>query len=181
MKRVIDGKTYNTDTSTIVARYEYEDDKGYDTVATVYLNRGRAFFIVHEWSEVVDSGYASIENRVWETKVEKHYFEPITREGVEQLITRQNNIEILDEAALAVPPEAEEEGEPSATAYLRLPVALKNRIEAAAKKHGLSLNAWAIRCFERSMPMREHLSPEKKAEIEVAMDRAIKREAELPT
>lgn len=148
MKRVIEGKTYNTDTSTKVAKYEYVDDKGFDTAADVYQNRGGAFFIVHTWSEVLDSGYAAIEQREWEEKTEKYYFEPIAREGVEQLIARQNNIEILDERALAVPLEAEAEPEPSSTVYLRLPSALKSRIEAAARESDQSLNAWAIRCFE---------------------------------
>jgi hypothetical protein len=33
--------------------------------------------------------------------------------------------------------------------HLLLPPALKKRIAAAAKEAGTSLNAWAIRCFER--------------------------------
>jgi predicted HicB family RNase H-like nuclease len=148
VKRIIDGKTYNTDTSTLIARYEYEDDKGYDTTANIYQNRNGAFFIVHEWSEETIKSWNDIEKMEWDQKVMKYYFEASSREEIAQLVARQDNIEILDERALAVPPEAEEETEPAATAYLRLPVALKNRIEAAARKDGLSLNSWAIRCFE---------------------------------
>lgn len=139
MKRVIKGKTFNTDTSTMVARYEYEDDKGYDTTAKVYQSRGGAFFIVHSWREVDNFG----------EDLTKHYFEESSREEIERMIARgPESIEVIDESALALPPEAQAEEEPAATAYLRLPVALKNRIEAAAKEAGLSLNAWAIRCFE---------------------------------
>jgi hypothetical protein len=69
-----------------------------------------------------------------------------TRDEIEQMIARGVSLEIIDEKALALPPEAEEEPEPAATAYLRLPPALKSRIEAAAAEDGISLNAWAIRC-----------------------------------
>jgi hypothetical protein len=48
VRRVIDGKTYTTDTSIVVARYIYEDDKGYEVEATVYQTKGGGFFIVHE-------------------------------------------------------------------------------------------------------------------------------------
>jgi len=142
VKRVIEGRTYNTDTSTRVARYEYEDDKGYDTEATVYQNRGGAFFIVHSWQELHPRGDQRTD------MIEKYLFEASSREQIERMIARGQTMEIIDENALTVPPEAEEEEEPATTAYLRLPPALKNRIEAAAKKDRLSLNAWAIRCFE---------------------------------
>jgi len=148
LKRIINGKTYNTHTSTLIARYEYVDDKGYDTTANIFQNRSGAFFIAHEWSEETEKGWNDIENEKSEKKVMKYYFEASSREEITQLIARQDNFEILDERALTAPPEAEEEAEPAATAYLRLPIALKNRVEAAARKDGLSLNAWAIRCFE---------------------------------
>ena len=146
MKRVINGLTYNTDTSTAVARYEYEDDKDHDTKATVYQNRGGAFFIVHEWQEPDPrhSGYGHPE------MIDRIYFEETSREAIENLMTMGlQQVEVLDEKALALPPEAEDEEEPATTAYLRLPPALKSRIEAAAKADKLSLNAWAIRCFEK--------------------------------
>jgi predicted HicB family RNase H-like nuclease len=151
VKRVIDGKTYNTDTSTLVAQYEYEDDKGYETVAEVYQNRGGAFFIVHSWKEPdPDSQFGETTDKV--------LFEASSREEMERLIARgQHSIEILDEGALALPPEAEAEEEPATTAYLRLPPALKNRIEAAAKKEELSLNAWAIRCLEICASRKERV------------------------
>jgi predicted HicB family RNase H-like nuclease len=73
--------------------------------------------------------------------------EPTSREELERMVAC-NSLKIIDEKALTLPPEAEEESEPAATAYLRLPPALKSRIEAAAAGDKLSLNAWAIRCFE---------------------------------
>ncbi len=144
MKRVIDGKTYNTDTSAVVARYEYENEKDYHVEATVYQTRGGAFFIVNKWQVEQPGRYGN-----WEP-VDKLHVEAATREELERMITRgdTDNLEIIDEKALTLPPEAEEEAEPVTTAYLRLPPALKSRVEAAAAEAGTSLNSWAIRCFE---------------------------------
>ena len=50
-----------------------------------------------------------------------------------------------DQLARSEPPT----GEPEATIYIRLPRPLKERIEAAAKGEGVSLNAWVMRCVER--------------------------------
>jgi predicted HicB family RNase H-like nuclease len=134
MKRIIDGQAYNTDTATAVARYEYVDEKEYDTEATLYVTRGGAFFIVHKWA--VDDQW-------------KYHFEAVSRGEVERLVERTDNLEIIDEEALAPPPEASEEVEPGATIYVRLPASLKKRVDEAAKAEGVSVNVFAMRCLER--------------------------------
>jgi hypothetical protein len=55
-KRVIDGKTCNTDTATVVARGKYEDQNGYNSEGTLYQTRGGAFFLVHLWTVEGDVG-----------------------------------------------------------------------------------------------------------------------------
>lgn len=137
MKRVIDGKTYNTDTSTVVGKYEYENNNGDDVEAAVYLNNGGAFFVLHQWEVGKDEGVRS-----------KHYMEPMTREEVDKLVADQDNFQIIDEEALQAPPEAQVEAEPGATIYLRVPATLKKRVDDAAQKESLSTNAWALRCME---------------------------------
>ena len=134
MKRVVDGLTYNTETSTVVAKYEYEDDAGYDTEATIYQTRGGAFFIVHQWTV---------------NEVPKVYFEASRRDQIMKLVERANNLTILNEEILEPPPEAAAEAAPAATLYIRLPAALKDRLEKLAMKESLSLNSWTIRCVER--------------------------------
>jgi hypothetical protein len=52
------------------------------------------------------------------------------------------------------PPEAAAEGEPGATIYIRVPVSLKQRVEAAAAKDKLSGNAWVMRCVEKCLKGR---------------------------
>ena len=142
MKRVIDGKTYNTDTSTIVGRYEYENQNGCDVEATVYLNNGGAFFVLHHWEVGKD-----------ELARSKTYMEAMTREEIEKLVKDQDNFQIIDDEALQPPPEAEAESEPGATIYLRVPASLKKRVEEAAERQNSSTNAWTMRCIEEGLQL----------------------------
>jgi HicB family len=140
MKRIIEGVTYNTDTATVVAKWEYKDQDHYDTDATLYQTRGGAFFIVHEWN---------VEEKA------KVYFEAISRDGVSRLVERTNNLDILDDEILQNPPEAAEESAPSATLYVRVPASLKDRLEFLAIDAGVSLNAWTMRCVERCASLED--------------------------
>jgi predicted HicB family RNase H-like nuclease len=141
MKRVIEGKTYNTDTAIKVALYQYEDHDGYDTEATIYLTRGGAFFAVHTWDVKVHDGFGGLETK------NKVYVEALSREEVDKLVETEN-MEIVNEKALTLPPEAVSEAEAAATIYVRVPEALKARVDEAAEKANASINAWALRCFE---------------------------------
>jgi hypothetical protein len=139
MKRVIDGKTYNTDTATIVATYNYEDRDGYDTDVVIYLTKGGALFAVHTWEVPDPNG-----DRGTRTKT---YFEALSREQVQKLMTTEQ-MEIHNEEALTLPPEAVDEVEEGATIYMRLPKALKAKIDEAATAAGVSTNSWMLRCAE---------------------------------
>lgn len=143
MKRVIEGKTYNTDTATRAAQYDYENEKGYSVTVDLYQNRGGAFFEVHTWEEDdINLG-----------TYQRYIFETISRDGIDRLLTgrfAKGGIEVFDEKALTLAPEAEEE-EPSMTIYFRLQSSLKARIEASAREAGLSINAWMLRCAERCL------------------------------
>lgn len=140
MKRIIDGVTYNTDTATAVARWEYKGEDDLDTDAILYQTRGGAFFIVHTWQT---------------GGKEKVYFEAITRDGVQRLVERTDNLIILNDEILSDPPEASEEQSPGATLYLRVPSSLKEQAEASAKSDRVSVNVWAMRCMERCSKQRE--------------------------
>lgn len=140
MKRIIDGVTYNTDTATPAATWEYENHDGYETTATLYQTRGGAFFIVHEWTV---NGKAKV------------YFESTSRDEVTKLIERGNQIAILNEEILEDPPEAAEESTPGSTLYIRVPATLKTRLENLASEQNISLNAWTMRCVERCSRIEE--------------------------
>ena len=53
------------------------------------------------------------------------------------------------------PPEAVAEAELGATIYIRVPVALKRRVEEAARRDKVSGNVWAMRCVEKCLAGEE--------------------------
>jgi predicted HicB family RNase H-like nuclease len=156
VKRIVDGKTYNTDTSMKVARAEYSDD-GWDNktggdylVHTLYKTRGGAFFI-HTAIKTLRQSLRTFE---WE-EVDRNEFEALTSKEAERWVMEGNDIELLAEDVFGEPPEAEEEVTPGATVYLRIPSSLKSQIDAAAADTGLSVNAWAMRCMETCITSRK--------------------------
>lgn len=143
MKRIVNGVTYNTDTSARLAVSEWEDDDG-NCVGTLYQTRGGAFFVDKEitanvWNE-----------REQEKEVQiKHIFLPLSRDDVhEWLMTGE--VEVFSNP-FEDPPEAEAEREAGATIYIRVPASLKHRVDDAAKEAKASANAWAMRCVERCL------------------------------
>jgi predicted HicB family RNase H-like nuclease len=135
MKRIIDGKTYNTDTATLVARAWWNDwERGnVEMQGDLYLTRGGAFFLVHTDPSNEDA---------------RAVFEPMDREHVDRWLAT-GEVEVFDSTLFQEPEEAAAEREPEATVYLRVPRALKDRIEAEARDDEISLNSWVMRCVER--------------------------------
>lgn len=152
MKRIIDGVTYNTETATTVARAEVVDPEWGGNPEerkkmVMYQTRGGAFFVhVHvEWT---------VRNRRTEEADERQrdVFEPMTREAAHAWVM-DGEVELLNDV-FGEPPEAIAEETPGATLYIRVPAALKDRVEGLARDEGASLNAWAMRCMERCADMR---------------------------
>ena len=59
MKRIVDGKTYNTDTATKIAGARIESGDEDFTNLTLYVTRGGAFFI-HEFERLTDRHLVSV-------------------------------------------------------------------------------------------------------------------------
>ncbi len=124
MKRIIDGKTYNTETSTGIATWN-ENRMG------LYVTRGGAFFTV---------------------SFDTDDFCPVTRYEAEQWSQgKYCPVELVNTDIFAEPPEAGEDEAPEGTIYLRVPLPLKRQINTSASKAGQSVNAWAMRCLERCL------------------------------
>lgn len=146
MKRIVNGTTYNTDTSTALARCEFEPDSdGVETVETLYLTRGGAYFIDQEntrtiWNE---------RERENETKV-TNTFIPESPETAHKWMMTAPNVEVFRNP-FEDPPEAEAEAEPGATIYIRVPAALKRNVDDAAKAAKVSGNVWTMRCVEKCL------------------------------
>ncbi len=153
MKRVIDGVTYNTDTSTLIAQATDDQETITGELAKslelrLYQTRGGAFFLhIHTETSRRNSegGFRDIV---------RNEFEPLTASEARHWVTDSGyQVEVLNDAS-GEPPEAAAEETPGATLYIRLPASLKDQIEAAAGNEKLSVNSWAMRCLERCIAIR---------------------------
>lgn len=146
MKRIIDGVTYNTDTSTRLATSEYDatyNHQDYPGLGTLYQTRGGAFFV----HEQIDLGHDDDGDRILRDR-----FEALSSEQAQRWLMT-GEVEVVHNP-FEDPPEAAAEAEASTTLYVRVPVALKKQIEQAAAADKLSGNAWAIRCLENCLRAR---------------------------
>jgi hypothetical protein len=145
MKRIVNGLTYNTDTSTLLAKAEWTlDDSwsphhGMECEGELYQTRGGAFFLV-----------TTIHTKDAEG-------EPKDKVEVESMTDQRTQEWLLDgdvevyRNPFEDPPEATAETETGATIYLRVPAALKRDVDEAAGKAKTSGNVWAMRCVEQCL------------------------------
>ena len=150
MKRIIDGVTYNTDTSTLIAQSDDMDGDweagGYGSRTTwrLYQTRGGAFF---EHRDMV-MRHRDPDTGEWHEE-ERHSFLRKTRDEAHTWVMTGETEVFAD--VFGEPPEATAEESAAATIYVRMPSTLKDRVETAAKSDALSVNAWAVRCMERCL------------------------------
>ena len=126
MKRIIDGKSYNTDTATKVAGCENLHPDSFAWWG-LYQTRHGAFF------EVVMDDYDQLQE-----------FRPLSDSEAQTLLEKRANH--LVEQYFGPMPEG---GAAERRLTIRLPGNLADRVETAARVKGLSLNSYAMRCFEQ--------------------------------
>jgi hypothetical protein len=139
MKRLVDGVTYNTNTATLLAESEYQVDwnnREYPTLGHLYQTRGDTFFIAEYITIGQDHGGEDIH---------KIRFLKCSEDGA-RLWINTGNVEVH-----LNPFEEKGSEETTGTVYVRMDAALKRQIEAAADADGLSVNSWAMRCFEKCL------------------------------
>lgn len=130
-KRIIDGKTYNTETATQITGFDNEEG-WYSSGQYLYQTRFGAFFLYTYLEKGDEDDYERIfpmspdEARVW-------------------LETKQSWNPDLIEALFGSMPEA---GSGEIKFTLRLPESLRDRLAARAEANKQSLNAWIVRCLE---------------------------------
>jgi predicted HicB family RNase H-like nuclease len=125
VKRIIDGKTYNIHTATEVTGGGHPHSLAW---WGLYQTRHGAFFKV-----VIDHD--------GETVLE---FRPLTDPEAQTQLERHAN-HLVEQYFGAMP----EGGAAERRLTIRIPGNLANRLEAAAKSKGISLNSYAMRCFEK--------------------------------
>jgi predicted HicB family RNase H-like nuclease len=125
MKRIIGGQTYNTDTATeVFSESAPEPSMGW---WALYQTRHNAFFKV-----VVDHDGEST------------MFTPLSDADAQALLEKRAN-HLVEQYFGSFP----EYGAAERRLTIRVPGNLADRLEAAAQTKGLSLNSYAMRCFER--------------------------------
>jgi len=128
VKRIIDGKTYNTATATVIATWN-------NNCSSLYVTRGGAFFILN-----------------FDPKTDDEDIRPVTKEEAEEWASGKiMPVELSNTEIFAEPPEAAEDEDPEGTIYLRVPLPLKRQIEDVASAADQSVNAWAMRCLEQCL------------------------------
>lgn len=147
MKRIVNGVTYNTETSTCLATATYEPEEGQKVVTDLYQTRGGAYFehrqtTSKEWNEA---------EREYDTTTRDRFI-PLSPEKAHDWLM-EGDVDVFTNP-FDDPPEAAAEAEPGATIYLRVPGSLKRSVDEAAKADGLSGNIWAQRCLERCLQAR---------------------------
>jgi hypothetical protein len=123
MKRIIDGKSYNTDTATCIAQVV----RDHDDFECLYQTRHGAFF-----------RYGCDETG--------HGILPATDAEAQAFLEKHANH--LVEQYFGPMPEA---GAAERRLTIRIPGNLADRVESAARARGLSLNSYAMRCFEQQV------------------------------
>jgi len=129
MKRIIDGKTYNTETATKVGAASFDPHNPGD-FDWLYQTRHGAFF----------RHYGGMTNQGDDFEVLK----PATPEEAKAWLASHDLVDEL-EALFGEQPEA---GEAESRITVRIPDSLKARIEGLAAANKQSMNAWIMRCLE---------------------------------
>ena len=151
MKRILNGKTYNTETSTKVAFADMLDNSVLDGDQCLYLTRGGDFFIhyVGGISFEVDGDTMAVDRE----NGEAIWCDPDVGDWTEQYrVTIVDNNLFPGDSDTAGTIWLDQEREKEGTIYLRVPGSLKRRIEDAAKAKSQSVNAWTMRCVENCLP-----------------------------
>lgn len=135
-KRIIDGKTYNTETATRVAGCSNMDvpfPPAFEIAEVLYQTRHGAYFRYY-YDERVDE---------WESAFEG--IKPLTPEEARIWMEKNANTELIEKHFGEMP----EAGEGESRVTFRMPDSLKRKIDAAAAASKQSTNAWLVRCVER--------------------------------
>ena len=141
MKRIIDGKTYNTDSSTVVADGTWHDENQDLAIETkVYQNRAGIYFAVEQHKQVWRDRDGKTQERTWSEWTALEDEEAATKFCEDSALTIYLGFDAV--------PEAGDMSE-TETIYVRVPRFLKLAVEAQAKAEDVSINLFAMRCLER--------------------------------
>ncbi len=133
MKRIIGGKTYNTETAAKIAmRNDDPRDAGYDDIVEgeiLYQTRHGAYFLLY-YNEISPEDDALI---------------PLAPQEAQSWMEKYASVELIEQHFGEMP----EAGDSESRLTLRMPDSLKQRIDLLAGKNNQSTNAWIVRALEK--------------------------------
>jgi len=144
-KRIIDGKTYNTETATQIAGFDKDDySVPYEGGEYLYQTRFGAFFLFSYCEAHTEDDYTDIS--------------PLTPEQAREWLEKNQswNVELIENLFGRMP----EAGSGEIKFTLRLPESLRDRLAARAQENSQSLNAWIVRCLESCAASASSLTAE---------------------
>ena len=130
IKRIINGKTYNTETAVVAAEHPNDPHFGSLAGAVLYQTRHGAFFLL-----------------VLGHDGEEQSFRPLTDGEAQALLEKWQATEALEQYFGPFP----EGGAAETRLTIRIPGNLAARVVAAAKVNQMSVNTYAMRSLERSV------------------------------
>jgi hypothetical protein len=143
LKRVLDGKSYNTETATLVHEHIAEDElqagnpngpNPNPSYQQLYRTRlGKFFFVLRNesfWNHAIAE--SDLQDRIVPIELDRavKWMAEHCNEKIEQFI------------------DVPEAGDTSATLTLRMDAALKSNLNFAANKDGVSMNSWCVRTLD---------------------------------
>ena len=142
MKRIMYGKTFNTDTATLIAQIGDPLPRPREDTSceSLYQSRYGPYFLVREeylWVEQV--GHE-----------EKDTLDPLSAPQARSWL-EQHRPDLVQEQFR----ETSNGGAREVKFTLRMPESLRRRLEVLAKQREQSLNAWIIRCMENCARSQE--------------------------
>ena len=144
--RIIEGKTYNTETSTLLASwssFETPDTAGGPEYGQILFQSRHGAYFLYDFDDRRDP---------WEDGYQRII--PLEPEQAQRWAEKYCSADVVESVFGEMPEAAEAE----AKVTLRMPEVLRRRLAAMAEARGQSMNAAIVRCLERCVAAGERRS-----------------------
>lgn len=142
MKRIINGKTYDTDIATLVAENTQHDNRGQTVGTTLYQANDGVFFAVDE----IEREHRH--NGDWHAR-KSYEWEVVGDAGDARRFCEKRGLTIFENIDDVLPEASFDQF--AGNISVQLPSSLRHMMMAESKKQNLSLSAFTLRCVERGL------------------------------
>jgi hypothetical protein len=142
MKRIMNGKTYDTDIATLVAENTQHDNRGQAVRTALYQANDGVFFAIDE----IEREHRH--NGDWHAR-KSYEWEVVGDAGDARRFCEKRGLTIFENIEDVLPEASFDQF--AGNISMQLPSSLRSVMMAESKKQNLSLSAFALRCVERSL------------------------------